>query len=117
MEVSDGVSLENYINLFQRQNLKILFSGIELFVLLAFFPLIRAIRIRSNMATTLSESEKSEIIAMALSDHVSFKNIYNLYGLQEKDVKTLMRTSLKEGSYKAWRKRVREFSDRREHYK
>jgi uncharacterized protein (TIGR03643 family) len=48
---------------------------------------------------------------------VSFENIKKLYGLREKDVKTLMRTNLKAGSYKAWRKRVRDFSERRQHYK
>ena len=69
------------------------------------------------MATTLSESAKSEVIEMALSDHASFHNIQKLYGLREKDVKTLMRKSLKQGSYRAWRKRVRDFSNRREHYK
>jgi uncharacterized protein (TIGR03643 family) len=69
------------------------------------------------MATKLNESETSEIIEMALSDHVSFQDIKKQYGLREKDVKTLMRTTLKVGSYKAWRRRVREFSTRREHYK
>lgn len=69
------------------------------------------------MANALSESETSEVIEMALSDHVSFQDIQKLYGLREKDVKTLMRASLKAGSYKAWRRRVREFSDRREYYK
>ena len=69
------------------------------------------------MSTKYKDSETSEIIEMALSDHVSFHDIQQQYGLREKDVKTLMRTSLKVGSYKAWRKRVREFSDRREHYK
>ena len=69
------------------------------------------------MVTTLSESAKSEVIEMALSDHVSFHDILKLHGLREKDVKMIMRTNLKEGSYKAWRKRVREFSNRREHYK
>jgi|TARA_B100000767_G_C19707973_1_gene511426 uncharacterized protein (TIGR03643 family) len=64
-----------------------------------------------------SESEKSEIIELALSDHVSFKNIQNMYGMGEKDVKKFMRENLKEGSYKAWRKRVRTFSDRRHTYK
>ena len=64
-----------------------------------------------------SESEKSEIIELALSDHVSFKNIENMYGMGEKDVKKFMRENLKEGSYKAWRKRVRTFSDRRHTYK
>ena len=63
--------------------------------------------------TIFSESEKSEIIELALSDHASFKNIQNLYGIGEKDVKKFMRENLKEGSYKAWRKRVRAFSDRR----
>ena len=69
------------------------------------------------MTTTLTESEISEIIEMALSDHVTFQDIRKQYGLREKDVRLLMRRNLKVGSYKAWRKRVREFTDRREHYK
>ena len=64
-----------------------------------------------------SESEKSEIIELALSDHVNFKSIKLIFGINEKEVKNLMRTSLKPRSYKSWRKRVREFSDRRENYK
>ncbi len=63
------------------------------------------------------ESEKSEIIEMALSDHTSFKQIEIQYGIKEKDVKQLMRENLKKGSYKAWRKRVRQFASRREYYK
>ena len=66
---------------------------------------------------TFSESEKSEIIELALSDHASFQNILELYGIGEKDVKKLMRENLKERSYKSWRKRVRTFSDRRYNYK
>ena len=58
------------------------------------------------MKDIFSDSEKSEIIEMALSDHVSFKQIKNLYGIGEKDVKKIMRDNLKEGSYKAWRKRT-----------
>ena len=69
------------------------------------------------MATILSENEKSEVIEMALSDHVRFQDIQKLYGLREKDVKNLMRANLKQGSYKAWRRRVREFSNRRAYYK
>ena len=69
------------------------------------------------MKKTFSESEKSEIIEMALSDHVRFHNIQKLYGIGEKDVKKFMRENLKVGSYKAWRKRVRVFSDRRSTYK
>jgi len=71
------------------------------------------------MATdnTLTDAQISEIIQMALSDHVSFEDIRREYGIAEKDVKALMRDNLKAGSYRAWRKRVRAFSDRREHYK
>ena len=59
----------------------------------------------------------SEIIEMALSDHTSFGQIRNLHGLSPDDVKALMRAHLAPGSYRAWRKRVREFGDRREIYK
>ncbi|MDC1382968.1 TIGR03643 family protein [Candidatus Puniceispirillum sp.] len=54
---------------------------------------------------------------MALSDHASFRDIEKLHGLNADDVKLLMRKNLKRGSYEAWRRRVRKFSDRREHYK
>ena len=66
---------------------------------------------------TLTDAEKSEIIQMALSDHVSFADIEREYGLAEKQVKALMRDTLKPGSYRAWRKRVRDFGSRREVYK
>ncbi len=59
----------------------------------------------------------SEIIEMALSDHVSFADIKAEYGISDKQVKTLMRDELKSSSYKAWRKRVRDFGERREAYK
>ena len=64
-----------------------------------------------------SESEKSEIIELALSDHATFDNIKSIYGIGEKDVKKLMRENLKSRSYKSWRKRVRELSARRKKYK
>jgi uncharacterized protein (TIGR03643 family) len=59
----------------------------------------------------------SEIIEMALSDHVSFDMIRAQHGLGPDQVKALMRAELKPGSYRAWRKRVRAFGDRREVYK
>lgn len=59
----------------------------------------------------------SEIIEMALSDHVSFAQIRAQHGLGPDEVKTLMRKTLKPGSYRAWRKRVRDFGTRREVYK
>lgn len=60
---------------------------------------------------------RSEIIEMALSDHVSFAQIRAQHGLGPDDVRALMRAALKPGSYRAWRKRVRQFSDRRAVYK
>jgi uncharacterized protein (TIGR03643 family) len=65
----------------------------------------------------LSESAVSEIIEMALSDHVSFATIKQVYGVSDGQVKALMRANLKSGSYRAWRKRVSTFGSRREHYK
>ena len=59
----------------------------------------------------------SDIVQMALSDHVSFATIQAEYGIGEKDVKALMRDTLKRGSYQTWRKRVRDFGDRRAIYK
>ena len=54
---------------------------------------------------------------MALSDHVPFSDIEHQYGLKEREVVTLMRKSLRKGSYRSWRKRVATFGSRREHYK
>ena len=59
----------------------------------------------------------SAIVEMALSDHVPFATIKAEYGLGEKDVQALMRDTLKPGSYRAWRKRVRDFGSRRAQYK
>jgi uncharacterized protein (TIGR03643 family) len=65
----------------------------------------------------MNEATISEIIEMALSDHVSFDDIHALHDISPDGVKALMRANLKPGSYRAWRKRVRAFGDRREHYK
>jgi uncharacterized protein (TIGR03643 family) len=58
-----------------------------------------------------------EVIALALSDHVEFAAIQRTHGLAPDQVKALMRRELKPGSYRAWRRRVRTFSDRRAVYK
>jgi uncharacterized protein (TIGR03643 family) len=65
----------------------------------------------------IDEATRSEIIEMALSDHTSFQDIKDLHGVSPDGVKELMRASLKPGSYRAWRKRVRDFGDRRAFYK
>jgi uncharacterized protein (TIGR03643 family) len=65
----------------------------------------------------LTQAQTSEIVEMALSDHVSFAAITLQYGISADQVKAIMRSTLKPGSYRAWRKRVRTFGDRREQYK
>lgn len=65
----------------------------------------------------LESASVSEIIQMALSDKVSFSQIRALHGLGPDQVKALMREQLAPGSYRAWRRRVRDFSDRRAVYK
>lgn len=71
----------------------------------------------TEMPTPLSSAQISEIVEMALSDHVSFTQISAQHGITPDEVKVIMRTELKPGSYRAWRKRVRDFGDRRAHYK
>ncbi|WP_243457165.1 DUF2805 domain-containing protein [Parasphingorhabdus cellanae] len=68
-------------------------------------------------APDLPEDIVSEIIEMALSDHVPFETIRKLHGVSPDEVKAIMRSNLKTGSYRAWRKRVRDFRDRRAVYK
>ena len=66
---------------------------------------------------TLDAATVGEIVQMALSDHVSFDQIRAAYGTSPDAVKALMRTHLAPGSYRAWRRRVRRFSDQRAVYK
>jgi uncharacterized protein (TIGR03643 family) len=68
-------------------------------------------------AAELTPAALSEIIEMALSDHISFDQIRHQHGISPDQVKTIMRSHLKIGSYRAWRKRVRDFGDRRAAYK
>ena len=69
------------------------------------------------MTTPLSSAQISEIVEMALSDHISFTQISAQHQVTPDEVKIIMRTQLKTGSYRTWRKRVRDFGDRRAHYK
>lgn len=70
-----------------------------------------------TLNSILDDATRDEIIEMALSDAASFANIEAVHGIRPDAVKALMRSNLKPGSYRAWRKRVRQFSDRREVYK
>lgn len=65
----------------------------------------------------ISPATISEVIEMALSDHISFAQIRAQHALSPDQVKALMRSTLAPGSYRAWRRRVRQFADRRETYK
>jgi uncharacterized protein (TIGR03643 family) len=65
----------------------------------------------------LGAADVSEVVAMALSDHVSFEQLRLVHGLAPDAVQALMRETLKRGSYVAWRKRVRRFGERRATYK
>lgn len=71
----------------------------------------------TDPALALDEAAISEVIHMALSDDVAFEQIRAAFGLAPDQVKVLMRTHLAPGSYRAWRKRVRRFSDQRAVYK
>lgn len=46
------------------------------------------------------------VIQMAWEDRTTFDAIETQFGLKEKDVIKIMRRSLKESSFKLWRKRV-----------
>ena len=61
--------------------------------------------------------DKDEIIEMALSDKVPFDTIKMLFGLDENQVKRLMKAELKPASYRAWRRRVERFTKQRGSYK
>lgn len=54
----------------------------------------------------LTEAERSRVIEMAWEDRTPFEAIEALYGLNETDVRRLMRKELKRGSFQLWRRRV-----------
>ncbi len=53
-----------------------------------------------------TERQLDRIIEMAWEDRTPFEAIYFQFGLAEKEVIKIMRGSLKESSFKRWRKRV-----------
>ena len=55
----------------------------------------------------LSEKEIDRIIEMAWEDRTPFEAIEFQFGLKENDVRQIMRSYLKESSFKLWRKRVK----------
>ena len=55
----------------------------------------------------LTEKEIDRIIEMAWEDRTPFEAIEFQFGLKENDVRKIMRSILKESSFKLWRKRVK----------
>lgn len=55
---------------------------------------------------TFNERQLDRIIEMAWEDRTPFEAIEFQFGLPEKEVIILMRSNLKESSFKLWRKRV-----------
>lgn len=58
------------------------------------------------MGLELKVDEIDRIIEMAWEDRTPFEAIFYQFKLTEKDVIHLMRTNLKDSSFKRWRKRV-----------
>lgn len=54
----------------------------------------------------LSSTDRDRVIEMAWEDRTPFDAIELQFGLQEKDVITLMRREMKPSSFRMWRKRV-----------
>lgn len=55
---------------------------------------------------TLTEIDIDRIVEMAWEDRTTFDAIKIQFGLNESEVKTIMKSRLKFSSYKLWRKRV-----------
>ena len=54
-----------------------------------------------------NKEEINRIIEMAWEDRTPFSAIEFQFGIKENDVRKIMRTNLKESSFKLWRERVK----------
>ena len=61
---------------------------------------------KNLMIHNFKDDQIDRIIEMAWEDRTPFDAIELQFGLKENDVRKIMRTSLKESSFKMWRKRV-----------
>jgi uncharacterized protein (TIGR03643 family) len=59
-----------------------------------------------DVADQLNSQEIDRVIEMAWEDRTTFEAIEFQFGLSEAAVIALMRSELKSGSFRAWRKRV-----------
>jgi len=60
----------------------------------------------SEVVDQLTSREIDRVIEMAWEDRTTFEAIAFQFGLAEADVIALMRSELRPGSFRAWRKRV-----------
>lgn len=67
-----------------------------------------------TIATNLPAAAIDRIIEMAWEDRTSFEAIEIQFGLKQQDVIKLMRTEMKPGSFKRWRKRTKGRSTKHE---
>jgi uncharacterized protein (TIGR03643 family) len=58
-------------------------------------------------AHEFNNEEKSRIIEMAWEDRTPFEAIEALFGVNSNQLIDIMRSELKSGSFKVWRKRMR----------
>ena len=61
----------------------------------------------SNNSSKLSYGDISAAIQMAWEDRTTFETIRERIGISESEVIKMMRTELKSGSFKLWRKRMK----------
>ena len=61
----------------------------------------------SNNLSKLSYGDISAAIQMAWEDRTTFETIRERIGISESEVIKMMRTELKSGSFKLWRKRMK----------
>ena len=55
----------------------------------------------------MNQEDINRIIEMAWEDRTPFEAIEFQFGLKENEVRKIMRTHMKESSFKMWRKRVK----------
>jgi len=65
---------------------------------------------KKKLTFSLSPADQSRLIEMAWEDRTTFEAIKAQYGFDESALKKLMQSYLKAGSYRLWRKRVKQRS-------
>lgn len=64
-------------------------------------------KIKKQTMNSLSQQDIDRIVEMAWEDRTPFEAIEIQFGLKEKEVIELMRTEMKQSSFRMWRKRMK----------